>query len=186
MPVLARAAGRIRDAAAGRLRFDYDIASVPVSSGGRTESVLDPEAELRRIERAARIAKGRVGIVLTDRRLADNWFSHWHEAQRTAVISTAGWTTDTTVPAEAFAAYELVLHGLRRLGGGWVPEDLAHPHTNGCLFDFCRRRKDVDAKLHLGEICSPCQGRLSAEGFDVLLALELAGLVGEIAEGVRA
>jgi len=183
MRYVERAAERIRDAVYGRFRFGYEIAPMPVSRGGRTPRVLEPEAERRRVERAGRFAQGRVGIVVTDRRLADNWFSHWHEADRTAVVSTAGWATDTTAPPEAFAAYELLLHGLRTLGKGWVPEELAHAHSNGCLFDFCKTRREVDAKLHVGEICRTCRRRLEEAGFDIQLAADLAALVGEIVAG---
>ena len=120
---------------------------------------------------------GAVRIVFTNRRLGDNWFSHWHELRRTAVVSMAGWNGSLTVPAEAFAAYEIVLHALRLLGPSFAPEKLMHDESRGCLFDFCEHRADVAAKLSAGRVCDPCRQALTAAGIPTDRVLNLVNAV---------
>ena len=103
-------------------------------------------------------------ILFTKRRLGDNWFSHWHELRRTAVVSMADGDGSFTVPAEAFAAYEIVLHALRLLAPSYAPEKLMHDDTRGCLFDFCESRADVKAKLSAGCLCRPVPARPHRRG----------------------
>ena len=73
-------------------------------------------------------------------------------------------TARSAVPAEAFVAYEVLHHGLRRLGPAWAPERLAHAETRGCLFDFCAHRSDVDIKLQAADFCPSCHNALAAAG----------------------
>ena len=72
--------------------------------------------------------------------------------------------TDFSVPPEAFAAYEIVLHSLRLLAPAYAPEALLHEETRGCLFDFCESRLDVETKLRSGRVCEPCGRALASAG----------------------
>ncbi len=103
-------------------------------------------------------------ILLTTLRLSDNWFSHWHESRRTAVVSLAGWNGGFAVPVEAFVAYEVILHGLRTLGPAWPPEQLTHADTRECLFDFCENREHMEIKLRAADLCPSCRNTLVANG----------------------
>ena len=105
-----------------------------------------------------------VRILFSTRPLADNWFSHWHAVRRSAVVSLGGAPASVAVSAEAFVAYEIILHGLRTLGAGWSPERLAHAETRGCLFDFCESREDLAIKLQAADLCPPCRGALEGAG----------------------
>ncbi len=137
-------------------------------------SLLSPAEEIDLVFGAApTCGSSATRILFTKRRLADNWFSHWHELRQTAVVSMADWDGTSTVPAEAFAAYEIVLHALRLLGPSFAPEKLMHEETRGCLFDFCESRGDVKAKLSAGRLCDPCRKALTDAGIpgDVVLNL---------------
>ncbi len=105
-----------------------------------------------------------IHVVFTTRALSNNWFSHWRPDWRVALVSLAGWDGDFRAPVEAFLAYELVLHGLRLLGDAWVPEDLLHEETRGCLFDACFHRADIELKLQAGDLCPSCRQSLEAAG----------------------
>ena len=89
----------------------------------------------------------------------------------------ADWNGSSTVPAEAFAAYEIVLHALRLLGPSYAPEKLMHDDTRGCLFDFCESRTDVKAKLSAGRVCEPCREALTAAGIPTDRVLNLVNAV---------
>ena len=89
----------------------------------------------------------------------------------------ADWDGTFTVPAEAFAAYEIVLHALRLLGPSYAPETLMHDETRGCLFDFCESRTDVEAKLSAGRLCVPCRQALADAGIPGDRVLNLVNAV---------
>jgi Ca-activated chloride channel homolog len=140
--------------------FDrFDVAAEPV---------LRPDAERRLLAECARCApNAALRIAFTRQRLGDNWFSHWHEPERTAIVSLDGWDGGFGVPLEAFLAYEIALHGLRGLGPAWLPERLMHEETRGCLFDFCAARLDVVRKLQAASLCRPCLDVLRRGGVPI-------------------
>jgi hypothetical protein len=103
-------------------------------------------------------------MVFTTAAFLDNWFSHWHEAYRAAVVSMPGPGTAGAVDPPSFVAYQLVQHDLRLLGPAWAPEQLAHKETRGCVFDFCEYRTDVATKLQAASLCPSCASALAAAG----------------------
>jgi Mg-chelatase subunit ChlD len=153
-------------ALADPLFADAAVHEISTQAPGTQASLLPPGDEIDLVYGAAPAGSpDAVRIVFTKRRLGDNWFSHWHELRRTAVVSMADWNgSSSPVPAEAFAAYELVLHALRLLSPSYAPEKLMHDDTRGCLFDFCEARADVKAKLAAGRLCDPCRHALTDAG----------------------
>ena len=69
--------------------------------------------------------------------------------------------------AEAFVAYEVILHGLRTHGLPWAPERLMHADARGCLFDFCENREDMEIKLQAADLCPSCRDVLRANGVPI-------------------
>jgi hypothetical protein len=112
-----------------------------------------PEAELR--------------MVFTGCGLADNWFSHWHEAARTTVISARDWNLVSQFPLAAAAARAIVRDSLRVICPSCPPESLMHEQTRGCPFDFCGRKTDVNRAFETGRLCPACQRQLASAGVDV-------------------
>ena len=150
----------------------------PARTPEHESALLSPADEIDLVFGAAPVGPpGATRILFTKRRLSDNWFSHWHELRRTAVVSMADWNGSSTVPAEAFAAYEIVLHALRLLAPSYAPEKLMHDDTRGCLFDFCESRTDVKAKLSAGRVCDPCREALTAAGIPTDRVLNLVNAV---------
>jgi hypothetical protein len=130
--------------------------------GAGAAAILSYEDEAQLVAAAfERVPHARLRMVLTRSGLADNWFSHWHAHARTAVVSVCDWERLSPLPAAAFVAQELVLHGSRLLGD-CDPRELFHAETRGCLFDFCREKADVNHRLRYGEVCPQCQERLVA------------------------
>jgi Ca-activated chloride channel family protein len=133
--------------------------------GSASGPPLDPVEEVYVFgEALQRAVPSAVHVLFASRALSDNWFSHWHESRKTAVVSLAGWDGGYAVPVEAFVAYELVLHGLRALGPAWSPEQLTHADTRGCLFDFCQNREDIEIKLQAADLCPSCRATLERGG----------------------
>jgi len=156
-----------------------DIALLPWGKGA---TPLEPPEEERMLDDVLPGApSAAVRILFTDQRFSDNWFSHWHESRQAAVVSLAGWGGPSTVPVEAFVAYEILLHGLRTLGAAWSPERLAHAETRGCLFDFCAHREDVDIKLQAADFCPSCHDALRANGIPMDRVQRLAEVVKTLA-----
>lgn len=120
-------------------------------------------------------------MVFVPRPLADNWFSHWHRDAATALVSTFGWERTAGVPLAAFVAYELLHHGLRRLGPQYQPEEWAHAETRGCMFDFCRLKPEIEIKLQTAALCDECWKRLLAAGAPMDSLERLLDVVRELA-----
>ena len=143
---------------------------------------LDPAEEARIVDRVlSETASAGVYILFTAQCLCDNWFSHWHESRKAAIVSLDGWDRSFGVPVEAFVAYEVIQHGLRLLGPAWAPDELAHIETRGCLFDFCAHRSDVDIKLQAADFCPSCHAALAAAGLPMARLQRLAEVVRTLA-----
>jgi Ca-activated chloride channel family protein len=174
-PVIAHLAATDAD-----LFGDLALDTVPIP--GQDAEALDPVEESSLLDDLLSDAlPAAIRILFTTRRLSDNWFSHWHGDRRAAVVSLAGWDGSFGVPAEAFVAYEVILHGLRLLGPAWAPEQLAHAETRGCLFDFCAHRADVDIKLQAADFCPSCHSALAAAGLPMDRIQRLAEVVRTLA-----
>ena len=137
--------------------------------------ILSPEAESALAKEAERAAPdAAVRIVLTQRRLADNWFSHWHADSRSAVVSLADWDGTLQVSPMAFVAFETIHHGLRAVAPEFDPLRLAHADTRGCLFDFCETRADIEVKLQAADLCPDCRTGVEQAGLPLERFLRLA------------
>ena len=128
-------------------------------------SLLSPEDEQRMTHALREQAPGLAFLIVAEE-FEDRWFSHWHEHERVAVVSTAGFVDMTGLPVEAFIAYELLLHGLRARSARYDPHALFHETSRGCLFDFCRDKPEIAVKLQLGHICDECVRALADVDID--------------------
>jgi Ca-activated chloride channel family protein len=132
---------------------------------GATSPALEPGLEIQLLDDVlSKAVPADVSIVFTPLAFSDSWFSHWHDSRRAAVVSLAGWDGGWAVSTEAFVAYEVILHGLRALGPWWTPDQWMHAETRGCLFDFCRRRQDMEIKLQAADLCPSCRAALDRAG----------------------
>lgn len=150
--------------------------------------VLSREHELGLIARAlgpSGPGASSVTVVLVEQGLHDNWFSHWHAGERVAVISLSGLEQTTSLPAEAFVAYELLLYGLSAVSVAYEPRKLLHPETRGCLFDLCQNKGEVGIKLQAGHVCAGCLRELAALGLDGDAVLRLWRAVRTLAQPCR-
>jgi len=151
-----------------------------VASG--PDGTLAPRLEARLVEDARQCAANdAVRIVFVPYRLSDNWFSHWHAAARTAVVSLADWDGAFGVSPRAFVAYEVMHHGLHAVAPAYDPLALAHGETRGCLMDFCRTRADIEVKLQTADLCPACRRGMAAMGLPVERLLHLADLIRTLA-----
>jgi hypothetical protein len=151
----------------------------------RAGGELSPAQEHDLVRAAAQTTRGpQVRIVITCRRLEDNWFSHWHAPQRTAVSSLFAWDQTAAIAAEAFVAYEILLHGLHALSPRYDMHAMVHQETRGCLFDFCGLRADIEIKLQTMDVCGECGTRLEQLGIRPRVISELCEVVRELARPV--
>ena len=127
-----------------------------------------------------------VRVVFTERRLEDNWFSHWYAAQQTAVATLHGWKEISAVSPVAYAAQEILLHGLNALSPRYDMQRLAHEETRGCLFDFCGDKRDAEVKLQTMDVCPSCRQQLVSMHVDPEFVLGLCSIIRDIATGRKA
>lgn len=172
VPELMEAAGPAR--LVGRSLLQQDLRPERVAVPTQSVLALPDEVECVRLV-AARFQHVSMRLLFVGSRLHDNWFSHWHQDQGTAVVSTADLPPGLL---SAFAAYEVVFHGLRLLSPGYSSALMTHDETRGCLFDFCGMRADLEIKLHTADICAECEAKLGRFGIDV-------GRVREACEVIR-
>lgn len=143
---------------------------------------LSNREEMALVEDAVHAARHPgIRIVTTRRHLEDNWFSHWHEPQRTAVSSLHAWNDTADVSVEAFVVYEILLYGLHALSPRYKVLDIAHEETRGCLFDFCGLRADIEIKLQTMDLCPSCEHRLNNLGIDLTAVKDVCEAVRELA-----
>lgn len=128
---------------------------------------LAEQEERALVAEAGSLHPSAVKLVFTDQPLVDSWFSHWHEQQRTAVVSLFDLRRIGAVQAAAFVAYELVLYGLHALSAAYTTRTLLHAETRACLFDLCRDKGEIRIKLQAGHICAECLQKLPGLGLTV-------------------
>jgi Ca-activated chloride channel family protein len=114
--------------------------------------------------------------------LGDGAPSHWHAAERVAIVSLSAWDEAASAPAEAFVAYEMVRHGLRQRRPGWDPGVAVHRDGRICWGDSCGSRADIEARIAAGDLCPGCRTIYEASGVDVAQFLSLAAAVRQLAE----
>jgi len=145
--------------------------------------VLSREDEVRLVQQACTLGpSAKLRMILTPSGLADRWFLHAHDAAATSIVSLCDWAQISSLPAAAFVACELVLHGLY-LTARCDPRPLMHEETRGCLFDFCGDKRAIDAKLRSGDICAACRAALTRHGVQVDAILGVLQVVRQLALG---
>jgi Ca-activated chloride channel family protein len=123
-----------------------------------------------------------VKIALVRGALGDGTSSHWHPSENVAIASLAGWEEDAA-PAEAFVAYQMVLHGSRHGRPGWDPVAAMHEDRRGCWGDAGRTRDEIEQKLRAGALCDECRRLYENAGVNGDQLLRLVAAVRELAEG---
>ncbi len=143
--------------------------------------VLRPRRERELVARVVALAPAsQRRMIVTDVRLADRWFSHWHAEAGTAVVSLADWEALCPVPAEAFLALQCLLCDLSR-DDRLDARALFHEETRGCLFDLCAYKPDIEHKLRQGSLCRDCHAALERRGVDVTSVHQALARVRELA-----
>jgi Ca-activated chloride channel family protein len=129
-----------------------------------------------------------VKIAIVSGALADGASSHWYSAEKVAIASLEGWDGGAGAPAEAFVAYEMVLHGSRHGRPGWDPVAAMHEDRRGCWGDACDTRAEIESKLEAGQLCPECRREYERAGVNVKQLLRLLDAVHDLAQrpaGVR-
>jgi hypothetical protein len=125
-------------------------------------------------------------LVLVQAALADNWFSHWHPAGRTALVSMHRTAELAGVDLAAYIAYEILLNGLNNASPRYDLLRLAHEETRGCLFDLCVDKHDLEIKLQTMHLCAACSGGLARIGLDLEEVARATDVVRELARPLPA
>jgi Ca-activated chloride channel family protein len=178
---LVEAAGRALEAA------DPHALAYAVPDGGArvldagAGAVLTRDDELG-LAYALSAAGDVVKIAFVRGALGDGTSSHWHPPEKVAIVSLAGWEEDAA-PAEAFVAYQMVLHGTRHGRPAWDPVATMHEDHRGCWGDAGRTRDEIEEKLHAGALCGECRRLYEGAGVNVDQLLRLVAAVRELAEG---
>jgi Ca-activated chloride channel family protein len=175
-PVIGHLAGADAEAF-GQMAFD---AAPPTPAADAPP--LTPEQERPLLDDFLQdTAPAAVRIVFTTQRLLHDAFSHWHDSRQAALVSLAPWSGIAAIPVEAFLAFEILFHGLRALGSGWLPERLLHSETRGCIFDFCATRQEMERVLQAADLCPDCRAALGRASFPVERVERLAKVVRSLA-----
>lgn len=136
----------------------------------RGDVVVPQSAELLDVTTFfAQAAAAEPQIVVTGRRLSDNWFTH--AVRGRAIISVADWSIafvnergETPLGApDANILTSLALTALLAIAG-CTDLDVFHEQTIGCLFDLCLKKPDRALKMRAAYICSRCATRLASRG----------------------
>ena len=106
--------------------------------------------------------------------------SHWHPAERVAIVSLGSWDDSVGAPAETLVAYQMLLQASRHGRAGWDPLAVMHQETRGCWGDQCETQAEIEAKIAAGDLCSECRRLYEAAGIEVESFLRLVGAVGAL------
>jgi len=177
---LVESAGNVL-AAAGPRAFAYSVADGGariLDSGAGVALSRDDELGLAY---ALASVRDSVKIAFVRGSLADGASSHWYACERVAIVSLSAWNEAATVPAEAFVAYEMVLHPLRHRCPGWDPNVPIHSDGRKCWGEFGEAEADIEAKIEAGDLCPSCRQLYEASGVDVGQLLSLVVAVHDLA-----
>jgi len=107
--------------------------------------------------------------------------SHWHPAERVAIVSLGGWDEAAGAPAEALVAYQMLLQASRHGRAGWDPTAVMHRDVRGCWGDHSETQAEIEAKIAACDLCSECRRLYEAAGIGVEQFLRLIAAVGALA-----
>jgi Ca-activated chloride channel family protein len=169
-------------AAVGPDAFAFTV----VDGGAR---VLDPgpDAVLSRDEElglsyALGASEDVVKVAFVRGKLKDGSLSHWHPAERVAIVSLGAWDESSGVPAEAFVAYQMVLQGTRHGRPDWDPLAATHREVRDCWGDQGEAQLEIEAKIDRADLCAECRLLYDAMDVDVEQLLRLFGAVRELGQ----
>jgi Ca-activated chloride channel family protein len=178
---LVETAGRALSAV-GSDTFAFTV----VDGGAR---ILDPgpDAILSRDEElgltyALGASEDVVKIAFVRGTLKDGSLSHWHPAERVAIVSLGAWDPSSGVPTEAFVAYQMVLQGTRHGRPDWDPTAATHREVRECWGDQGEAQLEIEAKIDRADLCAECRLLYDAMDVDVEQLLRLVGVVRELAQ----
>lgn len=100
-------------------------------------------------------------IGITQKELDNNFFSDADDNYKIAIISLhESELYSPPFKIEEYLKSEILLSIMLIL----AKMNIGHYDTLGCLFDFCKNKKDIVVKLHSGSICADCKARLMYYG----------------------
>ncbi len=177
---LVETAGRALAAAdEGAFAFAVVDGGARIVDPGPGESLSDDE-ELG-LAYALGGSKEVVKIAFVRSNLRGGSLSHWHPAERVAIVSLGGWDEAADAPAEALVAYQMLLQASRHGRAGWDPTAAMHRDVRGCWGDHSESQAEIEAKLAGCDLCSECRRLYDAAGIDVEQFLRLIAAVRELA-----
>jgi Ca-activated chloride channel family protein len=113
--------------------------------------------------------------------LEDGAASHWYAKESAAIVSLSAWDDRQDCPAEAFVAYEMLLHWLRRRCPAWDPAAPSHHDGRECWGELGEKPADIQAKIEAGDLCPGCRRLFGAAGVDVGQLMSLVTAVHDLA-----
>lgn len=121
-----------------------------------------------RFRATGRIAEDDFVVLVTRRKNALNWFSHFDQ-QRNIFVHAGDWEYYLKASHRFPVAYQVVeniLQYLMRLDTEEYPNPYIHLEPLGCMNDYCGKKSQVILKLRTGDICPACLDKMRAEAVD--------------------
>ena len=108
-------------------------------------------------------------ICITDKPLADNWFSH--EYRNSAIISLADWNGIYAPPSmKSYLIYQIaqaLIHFAAELTEE-IALSIVHEPPQGCMYDMCINKPDIKLGMVAGSLCPNCKATLSQFGTSIV------------------
>jgi hypothetical protein len=117
--------------------------------------------------------------------LRDGSLSHWHPAERVAIVSLSAWDEASGVPTAAFVAYQMVLQGTRHGRPDWDPTAATHREVRECWGDQGETQLEIEAKIAKGDLCAECRLLYDGADVDVEQLLRLLLVVRDLAQPLK-
>lgn len=120
-------------------------------------------------------------ILLTVRRNALNWFSHYEN--KNVFVHTGDWDYYTEKNPKYPVAYQVVENVLRIMMNldENLESEFIHTDAVGCMNDMCQNKNQVILKLRTADICDNCIQKINDEGINSRIVEQVL----DIFEGVR-
>jgi Ca-activated chloride channel family protein len=178
---------RLVETAGRALTVGTDAFAFTVVDGGARVLDPGPDAALSRDEELGlTYALGASGdvvkIAFVRGTLRDGSLSHWHPAERVAIVSLGAWDEASGIPTEAFVAYQMVLQGTRHGRPDWDPTAATHREVRECWGDQGETQLEIEAKIDRADLCAECRLLYDGVDVDVEQLLRLVVAVRELAQ----
>jgi hypothetical protein len=115
--------------------------------------------------KAVNIKKEDFVVLLTKRKNALNWFSHY-DNNLNSFVHTGDWEAYTKAPQRFPVAYQVaanIMRQLMKLKIDQIPNKHIHSEPIGCMNDFCQNKQQIILKLRTGDICVDCMAKMRDE-----------------------